>query len=88
MGMTLAQYISNLNVLYQTGRAREHSYRSDLQVLLTGLLPDVLVTNEPSRSECGAPDFMLSRKEVPVGYIEAKDIGCILMRCSILRMCR
>jgi len=39
------------------------------------MLPSILVTNEPSRSECGAPDYMLSRKDVPVGYIEAKDIG-------------
>lgn len=73
--MTLHQYVTNLNTLYQTGRAREHSYRSDLQVLLSDMLPSILVTNEPSRSECGAPDFMLSRKDVPVGYIEAKDIG-------------
>jgi hypothetical protein len=56
-------------------KAREHSYRSDLQVLLTHLLTDILVTNEPARSECGAPDYLLSRKDIPVGYIEAKDIG-------------
>lgn len=80
--MIFNQYITNLNTLYQTGRAREHSYRSDLQVLLTTLLPDILVTNEPSRSECGAPDYMLSRKEVPVGYIEAKDIGVDLTHKS------
>ncbi|MFY7742319.1 MAG: type ISP restriction/modification enzyme [Flavobacterium sp.] len=73
--MTLHQYVTNLNTLYQTGKAREHSYRSDLQVLLTHLLPDILVTNEPARSECGAPDYMLSRKDIPVAYIEAKDIG-------------
>ena len=73
--MTLHQYVTNLNTLYQTGKAREHSYRSDLQVLLTHWLPDILVTNEPARSECGAPDYMLSRKDIPVGYIEAKDIG-------------
>lgn len=39
------------------------------------LLPDILVTNEPARINCGAPDYVLTRKEVPVGYIEAKDIG-------------
>jgi hypothetical protein len=44
-------------------------------VLLTHLLTDILVTNEPARSECGAPDYLLSRKDIPVGYIEAKDIG-------------
>ena len=39
------------------------------------ILPDVLVTNEPARVDCGAPDYVLTRKDVPVGYIEAKDIG-------------
>ena len=39
------------------------------------ILPDVLVTNRPARVDCGAPDYVLTRKDVPVGYIEAKDIG-------------
>jgi predicted helicase len=39
------------------------------------ILHDILVTNEPARVACGAPDYMLTRKDVPVGYIEAKDIG-------------
>ena len=34
-----------------------------------------MVTNEPARIECGAPDFIFTRKDIPVGYIEAKDIG-------------
>jgi len=73
--MTITQYLQNVNTLYLTGNAREHSYRGDLQVLLSTLLPDILVTNEPARVECGAPDYVLTRKDVPVGYIEAKDIG-------------
>ncbi|OCK50796.1 hypothetical protein BA768_18955 [Chryseobacterium sp. CBo1] len=75
--MTIQQYIDNLNRLYQTGNAREHSYRGDLQTLLSTLLPDILVTNEPARIECGAPDYALTKGKhnIPVGYIEAKDIG-------------
>lgn len=73
--MTINQYLSNVNQLYKTGNAREHSYRGDLQNLLTSMLPDILVTNEPARIACGAPDYSLTRKGVPVGYIEAKDIG-------------
>lgn len=73
--MTLSQYIDKINLLYKTGNAREHSYRGDLQNLLMHLLPDVLVTNEPARVDCGAPDYVLTRKDVPIGYIEAKDIG-------------
>ena len=73
--MTLPEYVSKLNTLYQTGNAREHSYRGDLQNLLMSILPDVLVTNEPARVDCGAPDYVLTRKDIPIGYIEAKDIG-------------
>jgi predicted helicase len=73
--MTIEQYIVKLNTLFQTGNAREHSYRGDLQNLIMAILPDVLVTNEPARVACGAPDYVLTRKDVPVGYIEAKDIG-------------
>ena len=73
--MTIQQYVTKTNILFKTGNAREHSYRGDLQNLIMAILPDVLVTNEPARVACGAPDYVLTRKDVPVGYIEAKDIG-------------
>ena len=73
--MTIQEYLSKINTLYITGNAREHSYRGDLQNLIMAILPDILVTNEPARVECGAPDYVLTRRDVPVGYIEAKDIG-------------
>jgi predicted helicase len=73
--MTINGYLTKINTLYITGNAREHSYRGDLQNLIMAILPDVLVTNEPARVDCGAPDYVLTRKDVPVGYIEAKDIG-------------
>ncbi len=76
--MTLNDYISIINQRFQTGISREHSYRGDLQSLLQNLLPDVLVTNEPARIGCGAPDYILTRKGIPIGYIEAKDIGAEL----------
>jgi predicted helicase len=73
--MTLHDYIRALDKQYRTGIAREHAYRGDLQQLLTDLCPGVLVTNEPARIACGAPDYILTRKDIPVGYVEAKDIG-------------
>ncbi|MCG8236741.1 N-6 DNA methylase [Tenacibaculum finnmarkense genomovar ulcerans] len=73
--MTIQEYITKINTLFITGNAREHSYRGDLQNLMMAILPDVLVTNEPARVACGAPDYVLTRKNIPIGYIEAKDIG-------------
>lgn len=77
--MTIQTYLNTLNLRYKTGISREHTYRGDLQTLLMTLLPEILVTNEPSRVACGAPDYVLTRKDLPVGYIEAKDIGVDLL---------
>ncbi len=75
--MNIQQYIGIVNQRFQAGNATEHSYRGDLQQLLYTLLPDVDITNEPKRIECGAPDYIISRKgkDIPIGYIEAKDVG-------------
>ena len=73
--MNISEYLGIINQRLQTGISREHAYRGDLQQLLENLLPDILATNEPARIACGAPDYVLTRKDVPVGYIEAKDIG-------------
>lgn len=73
----LSKYVKALDTRYQSGIAREHSYRGDLQNLLQAIAEDVLVTNEPARIACGAPDYILTKKSnnIDVGYIEAKDIG-------------
>lgn len=73
--MTIENYIDNLNQRYTLGNATEHTFRGDLQQLLETLLPDIRATNEPKRQSCGAPDYILTKKEIPVGFIEAKDIG-------------
>ncbi len=81
--MPINNYIEKINKLYKTGNAREHSYRSDLQVLINTIVTDVLVTNEPARIECGAPDYIITKRDIPVGYIEAKDIGVDLESKSL-----
>jgi predicted helicase len=73
--MTLDQYIDNINQRYKLGNATEHTFRGDLQQLLESLVPEIRATNEPKRQSCGAPDYILTKKDIPVGFIEAKDIG-------------
>ncbi len=73
--MTLEQYINNINQRYKQGNATEHTFRGDLQQLLESLVSDIRATNEPKRQSCGAPDYILTKKDIPVGFIEAKDIG-------------
>lgn len=76
--MTIAEYINEINKEYKTGRATEHSYRGYLQNLIKSISTDVMVTNEPTRVKCGAPDYIITKRDIPIGYIEAKDIGCKL----------
>jgi predicted helicase len=39
------------------------------------MVPEIRATNEPKRQSCGAPDYIITKGEIPVGFIEAKDIG-------------
>jgi hypothetical protein len=79
-------YIAKLDRIYQAGNATEHSYRPALQQLLEDIvhtksrpmLNSLQITNEPKRIACGAPDYIITRSEIPIGYIEAKDIGADL----------
>ena len=74
--MTILDYIHKINRRYLTGIAKEHAYRPDLEALLHYIAPDVDVTNEPANvTDCGNPDYVLMRGNIPAGYIEAKDIG-------------
>lgn len=73
--MTLEQYISNINAAYKRGTATEHTYRGDLAKLIETIFPEIIATNEPKRQQCGAPDYIITKKDIPVGFIEAKDIG-------------
>jgi type I restriction-modification system DNA methylase subunit len=39
------------------------------------LVQGVEITNEPANvTDCGNPDYVITRKKIPIGYIEAKDI--------------
>lgn len=72
--MPIVNYINEVNKRFKTGISREHSYRGDLQTLLETLVPDIIATNEPARIDCGAPDYVITKKDIPLGYIEAKDL--------------
>ena len=74
--MNIHQYVSQLNTRYKSGISKEHAYRGDLEQLIRKLVPGVEITNEPANvTDCGNPDYVITRKKIPVGYIEAKDVG-------------
>lgn len=75
MQESIKTYIAELNKLYSTGVAREHAYRVPLQNLMTALLPKgYTIVNEPARIACGAPDYIILHGDVPMAFLEAKDL--------------
>jgi len=71
----IGDYLKNIERSLKSGVATEHTYRSALESLLEKLGGnDIKAVNEPKRVKCGAPDYVVTRSEAPLGYIEAKDI--------------
>src|SRR5512136_2424855 len=73
--MPFQEYLKAIEANLQSGQATEHTHRSALQALIESLSPGIRATNEPKRSQCGAPDYMIARGQVVLGYVEAKDVG-------------
>jgi hypothetical protein len=72
----VSNYVSKIAQRVKAGHTSEHTFRKDLEDLINALVPAVNVTNEPSQvTECGNPDFLISKKDIPIGFIEAKDVG-------------
>jgi len=76
------KYLEKVEEQLSSGNATEHSYRGALQELVSSIIDDenMTVVNEPKHIKCGAPDYVISKKvkgskDIPLGYIEAKDIG-------------
>src|SRR5208283_339478 len=76
----LTEYLRKLESALKRGDATEHTHRPALKELIEALDENVICTNEPKRSACGAPDYVVSRKrdQLSIGYMEAKDIGANL----------
>lgn len=69
-------YICEVARLAKSGITTEHTFRGALAMLLDALAPNLKAFNEPKRTECGAPDYIVQDKTgLCVFYVEAKDLG-------------
>ena len=73
--MSFEPYIKEIQRNLAAGNATEHTHRPALKTLLESLQSGLTATNEPKRIAAGAPDFILTKGNVPLGYVEAKDVG-------------
>lgn len=71
----VSEYLSDIIREFNTGVAKEHSYRPALKALFESIADNITAINEPARSTFGAPDFLIKHKENTIGFVEAKDIG-------------
>ncbi len=82
--MDTNEYLRRIEMNLRNGNATEHTHRAALAGFVDGLAPGITATNEPRRSDFGAIDYVVSRDgtgiSLPIGYIEAKDVGRDLAR--------
>jgi hypothetical protein len=79
--VTFDAYIKGIQKNLSLENATEHTHRAALASLLESLETGLMATNEPRRmTDVGAPDYILTRGGVPLGYVEAKDVGVDLRR--------
>jgi len=78
MTITFEEYIKKIEADYRHGIATEHTYRGTLELLVESFARGVDASNDPKHLACGAPDFIVEKGKVPLGYIETKDVGADL----------
>jgi len=74
-GSAFDDYASELRSKFKTGKATEHTYRGALQNYIELIESQIEAVNEPKRVSCGAPDYIVYKGRIPIGYVEAKDLG-------------
>lgn len=67
-------YLTALDRNLAHGDATEHTHRAAVAALIESVA-EVQAINEPRRTACGAPDFLVAAKGAMVGYVETKDVG-------------
>lgn len=81
MKRVVAQYLNDVAEKYKTGTSTEHTYRRELEELLREIFKKIgvkRIENESKTSDSNKPDFVIMKNEIPILYIETKDIGISL----------
>lgn len=74
-------YIQSISSKFSHLETSEMGYRADFEILLKGIFELInvkRVDHDPKARQGNKPDFIVINKDVPILYIEAKDIGVSL----------
>lgn len=72
------KYISSISTKFSYEETSELGYRADLEILLRGIFESINVKridHDPKARQHNKPDFIVLNHDVPILYLEAKDIG-------------
>ena len=76
MSDVIKSYLAKIDREFKTGRATEHTHRPAFKDLIESLDSRGQCYQRTKTSpECGAPDFILCRDGLSIGYVETKDLG-------------
>jgi len=75
-------YIQSISSKFSHEETSEMGYRTDFEILLKGIFGSIITLpriDHDARAKQGSkPDFVVLNHDVPILYIEAKDIGVLL----------
>ena len=74
-------YIQSVSKKFSHESTSEYGYRTDFELLLKGIFETIKVSrfdNDPKAKAGNKPDFVVVKDDVPLLYIETKDIGVSL----------
>lgn len=77
----LNHYISSISSKFSHEETSEMGYRTDFEVLIKGIFEEINVRridHDAKAKDGNKPDFAVLKNDIPILYIEAKDIGVSL----------
>ena len=81
MSKLFTDYIQSVSNKFSYEETSEMGYRADFEKLVRGIFKSIKVTridHDPRSKEGNKPDFVVIKGDVPIVYIETKDIGVSL----------
>src|SRR3989344_1284903 len=75
----LQNCIQSISTKFSHEETSEMGYRADFEILLKGIFGSVMslprIDHDARAKQGNKPDFVVLKNDVPILYIEAKDIG-------------
>src|SRR3989339_685232 len=75
------KYLQSVSAKFSHEETSEMGYRTDFEILLKGIFESINVKridHDPKARDSNKPDFVVMKYNVPILYLEAKDLGMSL----------